>query len=264
MVIDEVVWTFTADSAGMVSSLLPVKAAPAVPAPAPTKPPMRAPFPPPASPPMSAPPPVPPPIMTADRLPLPFCVTTYSSVLTLCGTPQTLMDTGRIARIASPLNLPADFASETTPVTPEPAGITTFPLTAIPLANVPVKVCPSWAVLEESVLPMRMVTLVPAGITIGGGGGGGGGGASATGAAAGGAAGVSVGAGAGAAACCPGAGCAVCAGGVTAGACWAGCSVEAGGAWAASSFFLHPAKPITIMAPSKIAITRERITLSLS
>jgi len=42
------------DSAGRTISLLPVYAAPAVPAPAPTAVPIRAPLPPPASPPMSA------------------------------------------------------------------------------------------------------------------------------------------------------------------------------------------------------------------
>src|SRR5579859_8209547 len=62
----------SADSAGMTMFLLPVKAAPAVPAPAPARPPMSAPLPPPASPPMSAPAPAPPPIITVDRLPLPF------------------------------------------------------------------------------------------------------------------------------------------------------------------------------------------------
>src|SRR5271157_836823 len=128
MVIEVVVLKLAADSAGIVNSLLPVKAAPAVPAPAPTRPPMRAPLPPPAIPPISAPPPAPPPIRTAERLPLPFWVTQYSSVPTFVGTPLTLIEVRRIARMASPLNFPADFASVTTPVTPAPAGITTLPL----------------------------------------------------------------------------------------------------------------------------------------
>src|ERR1039457_6522223 len=174
-----VVLKLTADSAGMVSSLLPVKAAPAVPAPAP------------------------PPTMTAVRLPLPFWVTQYSSVPTLCGAPLTLMEVRRMAMIASPLNLPADLASETAPVTPAPAGITTLPLTAIPLASVPVKAWPSWVVLEESDSLMRTVTVFPAGMTIGSGGGGGGA-CSATRAAAGAAAGAA-GCSAGAAEGCPGA-----------------------------------------------------------
>ena len=135
MVMDDVVLKLTADSAGMESSLFPVNAAPAVPAPAPTRPPISAPLPPPARPPIKAPPPAPPPIMTAERLPLPFCVTTYSSVLTRCGTPLMLTEVRRMARMASPLNLPADLASETVPVTPEPAGTITFPCTAIPLAQ---------------------------------------------------------------------------------------------------------------------------------
>jgi len=47
----------TAASAGICRSLLPVKADPAAPAPAPSRPPISAPLPPPASPPISAPPP---------------------------------------------------------------------------------------------------------------------------------------------------------------------------------------------------------------
>src|SRR5215813_390841 len=59
-------------SAGTVTSLFPVNAVPAVPAPAPTRAPIAAPLPPPASPPIKAPPPAPPPIIAAVRLPLPF------------------------------------------------------------------------------------------------------------------------------------------------------------------------------------------------
>src|SRR5437764_2009521 len=62
----------TADSAGSTISLFPVKAAPAVPAPAPAAAPMAAPLPPPAKPPISAPKPAPPPIITVERLPLPL------------------------------------------------------------------------------------------------------------------------------------------------------------------------------------------------
>src|SRR5215467_13201346 len=64
----------TADSAGNSISLLPVKAVPAVPAPAPAAAPMAAPLPPPASPPISAPSTAPPPAITAVRLPLPLRV----------------------------------------------------------------------------------------------------------------------------------------------------------------------------------------------
>jgi hypothetical protein len=53
-------------SAGKTTSALPVKAAPAVPAPAPTAAPMAAPLPPPAMPPIKAPAPAPPPTATAD------------------------------------------------------------------------------------------------------------------------------------------------------------------------------------------------------
>src|SRR5437879_12178293 len=62
----------TADSAGKTISLLPVKAAPAVPAPAPAAAPMAAPLPPPASAPINAPAPAPPPMNPALLLPLPF------------------------------------------------------------------------------------------------------------------------------------------------------------------------------------------------
>src|SRR5260370_9704827 len=62
----------TADSAGRTTSLLPVNADPAPPAPAPASAPMAAPLPPPASPPMSAPTPAPPPPSTPVLLPLPL------------------------------------------------------------------------------------------------------------------------------------------------------------------------------------------------
>ena len=93
-----------------------------------------------AAPGTQTPAPVPPAITTAVRLPLPFWVTQYSSVPTVVGTPWMLIEVRRMAMMASPLNLPADLASETTPVTPEPAGITTLPLEAMPLASTPVKV----------------------------------------------------------------------------------------------------------------------------
>src|ERR1039458_5387657 len=64
----------TADSAGISTSLLPVAAAPAVPAPAPTRPPISAPLPPPARPPINKPAPAPPPAIFAVRLPLPFTI----------------------------------------------------------------------------------------------------------------------------------------------------------------------------------------------
>src|SRR6185312_4177302 len=62
----------TCDSAGMTTSLLPVSAEPAPPAPAPARPPIRAPLPPPARPPIRAPRPAPPPVRVAVRLPLPL------------------------------------------------------------------------------------------------------------------------------------------------------------------------------------------------
>src|SRR5215471_12741213 len=60
-----------ADSAGSTIFLLPVNAAPAVPAPPPASAPMAAPLPPPARAPINAPAPAPPPINSASRLPLP-------------------------------------------------------------------------------------------------------------------------------------------------------------------------------------------------
>src|ERR1043166_5545605 len=62
----------TAVSAGRVISWLPVKAAPAVPAPAPAAAPIAAPLPPPAKAPINAPAPAPPPMKPAERLPLPL------------------------------------------------------------------------------------------------------------------------------------------------------------------------------------------------
>src|SRR6266853_1177050 len=61
-------------SAGNTISRLPVKPAPAVPPPAPTTAPMAAPLPPPARPPMRAPAAPPPPIIPAERFPLPVLV----------------------------------------------------------------------------------------------------------------------------------------------------------------------------------------------
>src|SRR4051794_14791680 len=74
----------TTDSAGMTMSLLPVNAAPAVPAPAPASAPIAAPLPPPANPPIRAPAPAPPPIKPAVRLPLPFSSFRYGLVDTSC------------------------------------------------------------------------------------------------------------------------------------------------------------------------------------
>src|SRR5512146_1270982 len=73
----------TADSAGSTMFLLPVKAAPAVPAPAPAAAPIRAPLPPPARPPTRAPRPAPPPIKPAVRLPLPLAAKPAAAVSTL-------------------------------------------------------------------------------------------------------------------------------------------------------------------------------------
>src|SRR5215469_3271707 len=67
----------TADSAGRTMSLLPVKALPAVPAPAPARAPIAAPLPPPAIPPIRAPRPAPPPVVAAVLLPLPLTVLSY-------------------------------------------------------------------------------------------------------------------------------------------------------------------------------------------
>src|SRR5919201_389072 len=74
---------FTTVSAGRVMFLLPVKAAPAVPAPAPAAAPIAAPLPPPARAPIRAPAPAPPPIIVAERLPFPFIVRVEAAVLTL-------------------------------------------------------------------------------------------------------------------------------------------------------------------------------------
>src|SRR5258708_3590860 len=120
----------SADSAGRTISLLPVNAAPPVPAPAPAAAPIAAPLPPPAKPPMIAPSAVPPPAITAVRLPLPLSVRVTAEVLIRCSVPFTVIEFSRTSRIAPPLNLPKGFASTTVPRAAAPAGITVFPSTA--------------------------------------------------------------------------------------------------------------------------------------
>lgn len=71
------------------------------------------------------------------------------------------------------MNLPADFASVTVPLTGEPAGIALTPPTDMEFASVPVNPCPAELVLELNPLPSVTDKVVPAGTTIGGGGGGG-------------------------------------------------------------------------------------------
>src|SRR5579875_1854143 len=76
-------------------------------------------------------------------------------------------------RTAAPLNLPADLASVTVPVTVDPAGIAVTPPTTTEFARVPVKLSPAALVLELSVVPKRTERGVPAGTTMGWGAGAG-------------------------------------------------------------------------------------------
>src|ERR1700681_4244893 len=92
----------SADSAGRTISLLPLNAAPPVPAPAPAAAPIAAPLPPPANPPRIAPSAVPPPAITAVRLPLPFSVRVTAEVLIRCSAPFTVIEFSRSSRIAPP------------------------------------------------------------------------------------------------------------------------------------------------------------------
>jgi len=88
-------------------------------------------------------------------------------------------------RLAAPLNLPADLASVTAPLTGDPAGIALAPPTETELASVPLNPWPVELSLELK--PDVRVTdrVVPAGTTTGGGGGGGAGAGSGAGAVAG-------------------------------------------------------------------------------
>ena len=164
----------TTDSAGIATPLLPVSAAPAVPAPAPTNPPISAPLPPPASPPIKAPPPAPPPTIAPVRLPLPLTVCSNSCVVTAY--PPIRLSC--IPRSPSPLNLPCFLAATTVPLTGVPAFSTVTPWTRMDWASDPLNVSPTLLVLELRSWEIRTVSAVPLGTvyTLGAGGGGGGGG----------------------------------------------------------------------------------------
>src|SRR5579864_9443867 len=157
----------TADSAGKVMSLLPVNAAPAVPAPAPAAAPMAAPLPPPASPPIKAPRPAPPPITTAERLPLPFSLCSLALVSTGTLWPLMLTEFSTMLSSAPPLKWPIPLESVTVPAASAPEGITVLPSTETGSAMVPVKVSPAFEFLVLSVEPSRTVRIVPAGMVTG-------------------------------------------------------------------------------------------------
>src|SRR5580698_1317269 len=172
------------DSDGITTSLFPVNAAPAVPAPAPIRPPISAPLPPPASPPIRAPPPAPPPMNPAVRLPLPDCSFSYSATLT--GFPE--IEVTWIPNAPDPLNLPCPLAATTVPTTCAPRGKMTVPPAPLTdCANTPVNPSPTLFLLALNSWVIVTTTAVPAGAvtSTGGGGGGGGAGAAATGAGAG-------------------------------------------------------------------------------
>src|SRR5256885_2292112 len=144
-------------------SLLPVKAAPAVPAPPPARAPIAAPFPPPARPPISAPSPAPPPAITRLRLPLPVMLRATAAVWIFMSLPFTFTELRRTWRRAPPLNRPRGCAATTVPCAVEPEGITTLPFTCTGCATVAENPCPSWLLFELSVSPRRTVITVPAG-----------------------------------------------------------------------------------------------------
>src|SRR5579862_4051686 len=128
---------------------------------------MAAPLPPPAKPPMRAPSPAPPPIMTAERLPLPFCSRLTAAVCTWCGVPPTVTEVRATRSTAPPLNRPRGAAWTTVPSASAPEGITVAPPTTTGAARVAGKLSPLLLILEPTACPRRTVSTVPAGTTTG-------------------------------------------------------------------------------------------------
>src|SRR5207249_7516344 len=157
----------SADSAGSTMSLLPLNAAPVVPAPPPARAPMAAPLPPPARPPISAPTPAPPPAITAVRLPFPLAERTREEVSTGRSEPLTLMEISLSCSTAPPLKRPSGLASTTVPEALAPEGITVLPSTSTGLATVAEKLWPGWLILDPTDSPSLTVIMVPVGTTTG-------------------------------------------------------------------------------------------------
>src|SRR5512132_3078415 len=67
---------------------------------------------------------------------------------------------------APPLKRPSGLASATVPVTVDPAGTTTCPLTVTGSTTVPEKESPELFLLELSVSPSRIVMCSPAGTVV--------------------------------------------------------------------------------------------------
>src|SRR5579871_2785287 len=151
-------------SAGSTISLLPVKAAPAVPAPPPANAPMAAPLPPPANAPISAPAPAPPPMNVAERFPLPLTERATMPVSTEVSLPLIDTELSRTSSSAPPLKWPMLLASTTVPRAAAPFSITVFPSTSTGSATVAEKLCPALLSLELSVSPRRTVITVPTGM----------------------------------------------------------------------------------------------------
>src|SRR5260370_32171978 len=127
------------DSAGRWISLLPVYAAPAVPAPAPAAAPIAAPLPPPKMPPRAAPRPAPPPMAIADLLPLPFKVCDHWLASTARRWPLMVTESSRSVSKAPPLKCPMALAATTVPWAVAPLPITVSPLTSNGSATGPEK-----------------------------------------------------------------------------------------------------------------------------
>ncbi|PYX09758.1 MAG: hypothetical protein DMG88_04680 [Acidobacteria bacterium] len=155
----------SADSAGSTMFLLPVKAEPAPPAPAPAIAPIAAPLPPPAKPPISAPTPAPPPVITAVRFPLPFSARVTDEVSIGWSLPLMLMEVSFSLSNAPPLKRPSGLASTTVPVALVSAGITVLPATSTGLVTVAEKLCPASLIFDPTACPSRTVIIVPAGMT---------------------------------------------------------------------------------------------------
>src|SRR5436305_7285689 len=153
-------------SACSTMSLLPVNAAPAVPAPAPAAAPMAAPLPPPANAPIRAPAPAPPPMNPTDLLPLPLSERATDVVSIWCSRPLMVTESSRTWRRAPPLKCPMPLASTTVPRAATPCSITVFPSTTTGCATVAEKPCPDWLFFELSVSPKRTTITVPEGMSV--------------------------------------------------------------------------------------------------
>jgi len=148
-------------------SFLPVKAAPAVPAPAPAPAPIAAPLPPPARPPISAPTAEPPPMAMMSRFLWDFPSKVTSRVLISTQEPPAWTEVSATLRRAGVERRPECRALTTVPLARASRGTTTLPPMMIGSETVPSKESPDWLVPLEIVEPKMRCMSVPAGIVTG-------------------------------------------------------------------------------------------------